>query len=510
MKKLLLITLTAIICLFTTEIQNVANAKVIPPLIYDSNFSSDNSPLALQFRYADAILIANINDYIKLLNIQEDSTFTTKDGQEIFNKFYHPDYKNPKITLTNKAFSSLMYIIFYQKKHGGQLTRQISLFTDSQKKQYLVILYNIRMVSNLYAGASAKAEDLGYGDEYNSSRLVQITPLIAGLDFNSRVTEDIEWNMGTAASTYIPDVASNSPPQGVNVPRDLNNVQPQEKTTTITLNAVQFYEQNARMQYSSMLASENSKSNSDNLFFELMTKGLDYYKVNRDYVNASSCFTKAININPSKGEAWSSRGEVKNLLGDYNGAVYDYSRAIKLGYNAAESYYARACSNVMAGHFQNAYDDYKKAYSLAYGTKKEGITMRSEAYAEQLKLGRGETLRRMFINPYFLVQEYIKENGAMSLYNNPFDALSKKPENQYVPKEFQQKTQQSTPQKLVIPVGCRVYMIFARLKDTHAMVKYTTIAKTTDIENIVNSDSRFEWVRYESVPDQEYNNYPHY
>jgi len=42
------------------------------------------------------------------------------------------------------------------------------------------------------------------------------------------------------------------------------------------------------------------------------------------------------------------------------------------------------------------------------------------------------------------------------------------------------------------------------------MVKYTTIAKTTDIENMVNSDSRFEWVRYESVPDQEYNNYPHY
>jgi len=510
MKKILLVTLTAIICLFTTEFQSIANAKLMPPLYYDSNFSSDNSPIALQFRYTDAILITNINDYIKLLNIQEDSTFTTKDGQEIFDKFYYSDYKNPKIILTNKAISPLMYIIFYQKKHGGQLSRQISLFTDSQKKQYLDILYNIRMVSNLYDWASARVEDLGYGDQYNSSRLVQMTPLKTGLDFNSRVTENIQWNMTAAASSYISDVNGNYPSKGSTVPKDLNNVQPQAKSIEITLSTVQFYEQNAKMQYSSILASENSNSNKDDLFFECMTNGLEYSRVDRDYAKALDSFTKAININPSKGEAWSSRGKMKNALGDYSGAIYDYSQSIKLGYNIPQSYYSRAFSKIMLKQDKGAIEDFKKAYSLTYGTKQDGIAKMSKVYAEQLQAGKGDFLRKFFINPYYIVDEYIKENGAMSLYGNPFDVLSKKTDAQPIQKQVQQQTQPATPQKTLIPVGCRVYMIIGRLKDSHTEVRYTTIAQINKIQDIVNADPRFEWVKYMTVPDSYLDRYPRY
>ena len=512
MKKILLITLTAIICLFRTEFQSIANAKVMPPLYYDSNFPTDNSPIALQFRYADAILITNVNNYIKLLNIQVDPTFTNSDGQKIFDEFndtYCGDSRNTKLTLTNKAFYSLIYIIFYQQKYGGQLSRQISLFTDSQKKQYVAILYNIRMASKLYGTASRGIEDSALDNQYNANRLVQSMPLKNGLNFAEAVSSKIEDKMTFSARYYISDVFNHNPSSNTNVPKNVQTLYDSDQSIEITLNAVLPQEQETKMQYSNMLASENSNTNNDDLFFKWITAGLEYSQVKKDYVNALDCFTKAININPSKGEAWSSRGGMKNILGDYSGAIYDYSQAIKLGYQVPQNYYNRAFSKILLGQYKGAEEDFKKTYSLTKGTKSESIGTMSMVYAEQLQKGQGEFLRKFFKNPYYIVEAYIKENGGMSLYGNPFDPSKGKSESKNM-QQLQQQQQQQTPQTSVIPIGCRVYMIIGRLKDSHTEVRYTTIAQINKIQDIVNADPRFEWVKYMTVPDSYLDRYPRY
>lgn len=483
MRKLLLITLIAIICLFTPEFQSIANAKMLAPFYYDSNLPSDN----LSARYADAILIINVNNYIKLLNIPSDPTFTDSEARKIFDEYIFKNYDNYRLSFTNKALYPLVYIIFYQNEYAGRLSRQISLFTESQKKQYLAILYNIKMSSRLYSAIDKESDAVINGETF---------------------ADKIAWNMDKSSWNSIKDVIN--PSLNANVPKNSNTLYDKEQSIQLTPDVVNSLENEARMQYSNILASKNSNSNKDDLFFEWMTKGLEYSKVNKDYTKALDCYTKAINANPSKGEAWSSRGGMKYHLGDCNGAIYDYSQAISIGYNVPENYFDRALSKIILRQYKGASDDFKKVYLLTKGKKSEPLGAMGLVYVNQLQKGKGEFLRKTLINPYYIVDEYIKENGTTSLYNNPLDELSKKTDTQYIPKQFQQKTQPSTPPKLVIPVGCRVYMIFARLKDTHATVKYTTIAKTTDIENMVNSDSRFEWVRYETVPDQEYNNYPHY
>ncbi|MDG1684596.1 MAG: tetratricopeptide repeat protein [Flavobacteriaceae bacterium] len=53
-----------------------------------------------------------------------------------------------------------------------------------------------------------------------------------------------------------------------------------------------------------------------------------------DYYGAISDFTRAIEINPNYGEAYSYRGVSKAKLGDYNGACKDANKSQKLGVDA--------------------------------------------------------------------------------------------------------------------------------------------------------------------------------
>ena len=509
MRKLLLITLTAIICLFTTEFQNIANAEVLQPFYYDSNFASDIMPtnqtdkelsdIVLKFRYADAILISNVNSYIKLLNVQADPSFNNIEAQKILNNL-NTDEAN--LTLTNKATYSLVYIIYYQKKYMGQITRQLSLFTDSQRKQYSAICYNINMVSRLYNVASGKLETLISDNPYNP-KLAKMSLVVAGLNVEEDLAYKIFDDMNILGTSYIPDLVN--PSFGVNTPKTANTLHDKEQTATITINLVQASEAEARKNYSNILASASAKPKNDDEYFYWETKGLEY-KVNRQYKEALECFTKAINLNPSKGEVWSSRGRMKNVLGDYNGAIYDYSQSIKLGYNVQQNYYSRAFSKILSKQDKGAIEDFKKAYALTDRTKQDGIAIMSEVYAEQLQKGKGDFLRKAIKNPYFLVDEYIKENGAMSLYEDPFNLSSAKT----VPQSIQKQSQSKAQPKSVCPIGCRVYMIIGRLKDSHTEVRYTAIAPINKIEDIVNADPRFEWVRYETVPDSYLDRYPRY
>lgn len=498
MKKSLLIMMASVICFITTGVQSVANAKMMTPFYYDSNFASDSTSVAQKFRYADAILIKNVDDYIKLLNIQSDPTYTQTDAYKIINEIsaYCTNESNPSISFTNKAMSSLVYIVFYQEKYGGQLSRQISLFTDSQKKQYWAILYNIKMSAHLYNSAYRELEN-SISDNPYDFRLAKMTPVIGGLNFAERIADKISSNMALSSSSHTSDV--NNPSTQDNVPKTSSTLYNHEQPIVITLGVVNSREQDARNQYSNVLASANSSSPNDDQFFEWETKGLEYLQVEKNYAKALEYFTKAINLKPSKGEAWAFRGSIKYRLADYSGSIYDYTKAISLGYDIPMSYFCRARSKLVLGQYNSAAEDFKKVYLVTRNTKGEDFGGISLGYYQEIQNGNGAFVKTWLSDPYELLKEPIKQMIASSMR---IDSDSKPTTPYQVPTKPQQKS--------VCPVGSRVYMIIGRLKGSHTEVRFTTIAPINKIEDLVNADPRFEWVRYESVPDDYLDRYPRY
>lgn len=74
-------------------------------------------------------------------------------------------------------------------------------------------------------------------------------------------------------------------------------------------------------------------------------------------------FTKAIELEPKKLDAYFYRAIAKNDLGDYNGAIVDYSKIIVTEPDA-DSYYNRGNSRYSLKDFEGAKSDYKKAVEL--------------------------------------------------------------------------------------------------------------------------------------------------
>ena len=64
----------------------------------------------------------------------------------------------------------------------------------------------------------------------------------------------------------------------------------------------------------------------------------------KDYNGAVSDYTKAIELNPNDAEAYSNRGEAKNLLGDLNGACADWKKAAELGDTEAAGWVSDECN----------------------------------------------------------------------------------------------------------------------------------------------------------------------
>ena len=60
------------------------------------------------------------------------------------------------------------------------------------------------------------------------------------------------------------------------------------------------------------------------------------------------------------------RGNIKNLLGDYEGAITDYSKAIELNPNLAEAYHNRGLTKFRSGNEQAGNLDFLKAGMLGY------------------------------------------------------------------------------------------------------------------------------------------------
>ncbi|MDM3850523.1 MAG: tetratricopeptide repeat protein [Aphanizomenon gracile PMC627.10] len=91
-----------------------------------------------------------------------------------------------------------------------------------------------------------------------------------------------------------------------------------------------------------------------------------------DKQGAIDDYNQAIKINPNYADAYYNRGNVRDDLGDKQGAIDDYNQAIKINPNLAQAYNNRGLARKELGDKQGAIDDYNQAikinpnYALAY------------------------------------------------------------------------------------------------------------------------------------------------
>lgn len=500
MKKIILMMMASVICFFTSSVQSIANAKILPPLFYKSNFiiedtsttqnEKDLMAIVYDFRYIDTITITNINNYIKLLNIQADTKVSTTDLQKVF---LNLGYSSTNFAMTNKANNTILYIIYYQTKYKAQLNQKIAQFNDSQKKQYLAIAYNMKLASLQYN--LSKNNLTNYQQRINDPRFKSI---IIGLGYNENISNEVYKNIAIVANSnnlklVLPDV-------NANVPKNSSNLYEPDKTIKITQGIVQSKEADAIIQWTNIKLSEGQNLSNVDLSLAWGTKAAAK-KFKGDYSEALKCYNKAIELNPAEYVFWANRGFAKWSLADFNGAISDYNKAIAFGLKKPEDYYNRACAKVVTGRYNEAADDFKKVYQLTQGTKSAQLGIVSLTYSKGLTEGSAEAIKNKILldNP-LVFGKYIEKTSTFPI-NLGHDSSSSTPKTT-------QTVQNQT--KSVCPPGCRVYLIIGRLKNSHTEVRYTTIAQITKIEDIVNADTRFEWVRYETVPDSYLDRYPRY
>ena len=87
-----------------------------------------------------------------------------------------------------------------------------------------------------------------------------------------------------------------------------------------------------------------------------------------DYAAARADFDRAIQMEPTAGEAWMDRGAIAVIEHRYRDGVTDLTRAIELGVaDPAKAYFNRAVADEGVNDEQSAYIDYQEAMVLKPG-----------------------------------------------------------------------------------------------------------------------------------------------
>jgi tetratricopeptide (TPR) repeat protein len=83
-----------------------------------------------------------------------------------------------------------------------------------------------------------------------------------------------------------------------------------------------------------------------------------------DMMSAIGRLDQAIAINPQYFQAYIERGNVKDAIHDYPGAIADYTSAISIDPKAAPAYYNRGTVLSQSGKHEAAIVDYKRAIAI--------------------------------------------------------------------------------------------------------------------------------------------------
>lgn len=74
-------------------------------------------------------------------------------------------------------------------------------------------------------------------------------------------------------------------------------------------------------------------------------------------------FSKAIKINPNEPGAYYDRGQLKNVLGDHEGAIEDYTKAIEANPRDSRAYFKRGVTKIFLNR-EDGCSDFNKGKEL--------------------------------------------------------------------------------------------------------------------------------------------------
>jgi tetratricopeptide (TPR) repeat protein len=81
----------------------------------------------------------------------------------------------------------------------------------------------------------------------------------------------------------------------------------------------------------------------------------------KNYPDALKDYSRAVAVNPNRGESYAGRGSAKSHLGDSEGALSDYTMALQLNPSLGSVYFDRGALYLDRGRFDEAFADFNQA-----------------------------------------------------------------------------------------------------------------------------------------------------
>lgn len=143
------------------KIKNFTTEKIILPNSIDSKHVKY---LNAYLNYADAISIDNSKRYVQLFKITDENIKSTieknkNNSENLYVALYNENFlNNRKSDIYGNAFKHFLELAIYEEYNKNLIAKQISKFNSTEKKQYAQLVYNTRIIANLYNYSSRELD----------------------------------------------------------------------------------------------------------------------------------------------------------------------------------------------------------------------------------------------------------------------------------------------------------------------------------------------------------------